>query len=346
MGNKMKNWFLLACIVFFPLSIFACTEFSIGSEDNARVVGRSLEFAPLLTTQIQIVPKGKQFQSTAPNNQKGMGWTNPLAYISLVVQPANSAIDGFNEKGLSIGALWFPGTQYPQDPKNAPEKTVSVADVGSWILGNFSSVQEAKEALSKIQIYTAAVPGFAEMPPIHLSLQDASGQAAVLEFIDGKMQLFDNPIGVLTNAPDFPWQLTNLRNYINLTALNAQPIKLDGTVLGGTGQGSGLLGIPGDWTPPSRFVRIAIYKQALAKPKNAQGAVLAAVHLLNSVDIPYGTIRAFKDRDYDYTQWIVIKDLTNKQLYYRTYGDQTIRKVDFAANLTNPQTIPIANTAP
>ena len=82
--------------------------------------------------------------------------------------------------------------------------------------------------------------------------------------------------------------------------------------------------VPGDWTPPSRFVRMAIFKQTLVPPADAEAATLAAIHILNTVDIPYGAICGKDNKDYDFTQWIVVKGLRNKKIYYRTYNDQNI----------------------
>lgn len=315
---------LLAIIYILPFSGFACTDFMIKSQDNAYIVGRSLEFGQILPVQIQVFSKGETVQSLAPQAQKGLSWTNKYSYIGLLVLPSKALMDGFNDQGLSVGALWMPGTEYPPLPPVPTDNKIFFADLGSWLLGNFASVEEATAALSKVSIYASYIPGFKEIPPIHLSIQDATGKSVALEFIKGKMYIFENPVGVLTNAPELLWHLTNLRNYINLSALNAGNVNIDGTVLEPTGQGSGLLGIPGDWTPPSRFIRTALFKQALVTPRDANAAVLAALHLLNTVDIPYGAIRATKDHDFDFTQWIVVKDLTNKKLYYRTYGNQNI----------------------
>lgn len=324
--NILKAFLIGLCVI--PSMGSACTDFLITSEDKTSVVGRSMEFGQVLPMQIRIFPKGERFQSMAPNQQKGLAWTNQYAYVGLIFKPAQVVVDGFNEKGLSVGALWMPGTQYPNPSNQSSEAVLFFADVTAWLLGNFASIEESKEGLSRISIYAASIPGFAEIPPIHLSIHDASGKSAAVEFIEGKMKILDNPAGVLTNAPNLSWHLTNLRNYINLSALNVKEVNIDGTVLEPTGQGTGLLGIPGDWTPPSRFVKTAIFKQALKIPKNANETVLAAIHLLNTVDIPYGGIRDSKGTVFDYTQWIVVKDLTNKKLFYRTYGNQNIKGLD------------------
>lgn len=336
--NRVKNVFWLLssafslafCLLPSALCLFPCTDFILKSQDGACVVGRSMEFGEILPVQIQIFNKGIPFQSTAPNYQKKLSWISKYSYIGIVFKPAKAVLDGFNERGLSFGALWMPGTQYP-NPEEAHASTLFFADLGAWLLGNFATVDEAKTALSKIQVWADKIPGLPGIAPLHLSIHDASGKSAVVEFLEGVMRIDNNPIGVLTNAPEFPWHLTNLRNYLNLTTVNAQPVTINGTILQPTGQGSGLKGIPGDWTPPSRFVRTAFLKQALITPKDAEAAVLAAIHLLNSVDIPYGVIRlsSTTPSPSDFTQWIVVKDLANKALYYRTYADQNIQMINF-----------------
>lgn len=312
---------------------FACTDFVLKSNDNNYVVGRSLEFAMILNTQAKLFEKGQSIQSRISNNQPGIKWVSKYSYVGMFVQPGDTVIDGFNDQGFSIGVLWMPGAKYPKiDTTTSLEKTIRFTDLSSWLLGNFSTVEEAKQGLSNIHVFADNVKGFSDIPPIHLSLHDAKGKSAVIEFLNGKMHVFDNPVGVLTNAPEFPWHLTNLRNYINLSAINARTVNIDGTVLAPTGQGTGLLGLPGDWTPPSRFVRAALFTQAIQPPKDAKEAVLAAIHLLNTFDIPYGTVRGSKDGDFDFTQWIVIKDLTNKKLYVRTYTNQNIQEIDLLNN--------------
>lgn len=299
---------------------FSCTDFILKAKDNSTVVGRSMEFGEILPTQVKIVERGEE-------NKEGLQWKSKYKYVAMFLMPARIVIDGFNEKGLSIGALWMPGTQYPAQT-GSKDNSLSFKLIGAWALGNFATVDEVKANLEKVTIFAESIPGFSSIPPIHLSIHDATGKSAVVEFLNGKMVITDNPIGVLTNAPEFSWHMTNLRNYINLSPVNAKTLAIDGTVLEPTGQGTGLMGIPGDWTPPSRFVRTAIFKQILTTPDNAKNAVLSAIHLLNTVDIPYGAIRGDKTTDFDFTQWIVIKDLANKKLYVRTYPDQNIQTID------------------
>lgn len=339
--------------VLFFLGLFtrvgyACTDFVLINDNKNVVVARSMEFAQNLESEILVYPKGLKNVSILDNNQKGFSWTSKYAVIGMTCFGEEKFIsDGMNDQGLSFGLLFFPGAKYPPLRSDNKSNMINFDDVGCWILGSFVTVEEVKGALQKIQIWFHEIPQLKEIPPLHLSIHDASGKSLVVEFINGKMEISDNPIGVLTNAPKFEWMETNLRNYINLTAVNSKTVQIDGTVLDPTGQGSGLLGIPGDWTPPSRFVRIALFKNSVQKTKTPVENRNLAFHLLNTVDIPYGVIRDSGGKDFDFTQWIVVKDLSDKKFFYRTYKDLSIKSIDFikvAQNLKQPKKFPMIGT--
>lgn len=322
------NFFKSISILLFPCWMaWACTDLAITSKDGAWINGRSMEFALPMQTKISLHPKGISHQSKAPGGEKGVSWTSKYGYVSMDCLEEGFTVDGMNEQGLSMGALWFPGVEYPQ-PKTSTAHCIVLQDLGPWILGNFSTVDEVKAALPSLNVWAEAIEPIG-IPPLHLTIHDKNGHHLVVEFVDGHMNILDNPMAVLTNAPRFEWHLTNLRNYINLSALNAPPMNLHGTHVQQLGQGTGLLGLPGDWTPPSRFVKAALLTAFAAQPGTAQAAVNLAEHLLNTFDIPIGTVRGSSDpSSFELTQWVVIKDLKNKLFYYRTYEDLTLRSID------------------
>ena len=112
---------------------------------------------------------------------------------------------------------------------------------------------------------------------MHFVVHDRSGKSVVIEPTDKTLKIFDNPLGVMTNSPTFDWHMTNLRNYINLTVTNVPPIDLGGVTLAQFGQGSGLRGLPGDFTPPSRFVRAVAFSQSALQADTATQSILAGV---------------------------------------------------------------------
>ena len=140
----------------------------------------------------------------------------------------------------------------------------------------------------------------------------------------------------MSNSPAFDWHMTNLRNYVSFSPVNRPPLDLGSVKVLGFGQGSGMLGIPGDFTPPSRFIRAVAYSASVLPAKTGSEAVLQAFHILNNFDIPKGATReAAKDEHgnivADYTLWTSVIDLRAKRFYFRTYENSQIRSVDLAA---------------
>lgn len=343
----MKHHFgLIALLMSFVTQIQSCTDFLLQTKDGAYINGRSMEFAMDLQTTLSIHARGENHTSKAPSGSNGIQWTSKYGYLAATAFGKPLVVDGLNEAGLSFGALWLPGTEYQNIETRESKRALDFTDFGDWILGNFSTVDEVKEALKQIRVWGHPVAPLKSTPPLHVALHDATGNSLVVEFINGEMKVYDNPIGVLTNYPPFDWQLINLQNYIKLSAVNAEPINVGGVVIGQTGQGSGLLGIPGDWTPPSRFVRIVTLERFAVPGVNALEGVNLACHLLNSVDIPLGAVRK-KENDSstgDYTQWILIKDLTNQVVYFRSYHDLNLKAINLKQlNFDKPSTkaIPI-----
>lgn len=178
----------------------------------------------------------------------------------------------------------------------------------------------------------AIMEKFGAPTPMHYVVADASGGSIVIEYTKGQLSIFDNKVGVMTNSPTYDWHLLNLRNYANLQPLGAWPARsINGVSIAPFGAGSGMLGLPGDFTPPSRFVRAVAYVHTMDPVKDAQEGVSAAATMLNNFDIPKGLVREGKsEEDYHlgFTQWSVIGDMRNKVYYYWTMYDRRMRSVD------------------
>ncbi|MBI4708066.1 MAG: choloylglycine hydrolase family protein [Candidatus Omnitrophica bacterium] len=332
MLNKLATKFWLALILFLALSVnavFACSDFQIKAKDSSIIIGRSMEFAVDLHSHVVVVPRDRQFTSVNDKGVKGISWTNKYGFLGIdAFNVKNSYVEGFNEKGLAFDALMFTGAKY--QPAIAG-KFVTISDFGSWVMGNFANVDEVKEALPKINVAGIKLKEANGELYLHIALHDAVGKNLVIEFIDGEVKVYDNPLGVMTNRPEFSYQLNNLRNYINLDAHDKKDKVIRGIKIEPTGVGSGMLGLPGDWTPPSRFVRLALSVDEALPSANSEEAINLAQHILNIVDIPKGVIKenpALLITLEGYAQWVVIKDLTNKVLYYKTYENTALKKVD------------------
>lgn len=322
----MVRWLLIVLLGWMGVA-FGCTDFVVEAADGTRVNGRSLEFATELESQVKVFPRGRRVVSMSSDEKPGVEWVSKYGYVGVTCLGQDFSMDGLNEKGLSFGLLWLPGTEYPTIAKTELRRGLDFVDLGAWILGNFCNVAQVKEGLKKVRVWGHPVPPLPGIPPVHVAVHDVDGNSLVIEFVKGQMKVYDNPNSVLTNSPPFDWQIVNLSNYLNLSAENAAPVERYGYTLNPPGQGSGLLGIPGDWSPPSRFVRMSTYLRFAKEVADAEGAVILTQHLLNAVDIPLGEIRA-QNGEEDYTQWTVVKDLTNRVFYFRSYNDLTLKKID------------------
>lgn len=325
---------LLAATLLTPQLASACTSFLIRTADDGAVYGRTMEFGFELKSRAMIIPRNQKLSSTGPDGKPAMRWTGKYAAVGLNALGMTALVDGMNEKGLAGGLLYFPGYAGYTDPAKAdPAKSIAPWDFLTWALTNYATVAEVKAALADIAVIDVVQETLKIAPPLHYTLHDATGASLVIEPVDGKLEVYDNPLGVMTNSPSFDWHLTNLSNYVKISSVNAPPLEIGGVTIPPLGQGSGLLGIPGDSTPPSRFVRALGYTLSAAPVPSGPESVRLAEHILNNFDIPKGWVRAHgqDSEPLEYTQWSSVADLANLSYYVKTYNDPVLRGIDLKA---------------
>ena len=246
-------------------------------------------------------------------------------------------IDGQNSEGLSISANYLPGfTKYQNVDKNSA-KYVSIIDSTTFILSQAANVEQAKKLLEEYKVWSdksIIINGIA--PDLHFLITDKSGAGLVVEYIKGKVKFYDvnSNVKVMTNAPTYDWQLLNLKNYMSLNNHTPTNLKISDVINTDKHKktiqdisgfiGGGLLGIPGDYSPASRFVRtaaIAYYANNKA-PKSDNNLVSKVTHVLHNVDIPKGVVgdELQGKKVFDHTAYVVAKDLNNNKLYITTYN--------------------------
>lgn len=320
---------ILCALQALPLA--ACTGIKLHAKDGSLVHGRTLEFGVQIDMSTVVVPKGYAFTGTTPDGS-GMSYHAKYGAVGAIAFDTMAMLDGMNEKGLAVGTFYFPGSaQYTSISSANHFKALSPVDFPNWILTQFATVDEVKAGLPNVVIVPTIYKEWGPAaPPFHYIVYDKSGKCLVIEPIGGKLVTYDNRLGVLTNSPSFDWHLTNLRNFINLTPFNVKPLRIDGLELAPFGQGSGMVGMPGDFTPPSRFVRASIFSVTATPSDTAPEAILQTFHILNQFDIPVGAARQDEGGviHSDYTQLTCARDPQALKYYFKTYNDQTIKVVD------------------
>ena len=241
--------------------------------------------------------------------------------------------DGVNEMGFGAAVLYFPGyAQYDSpDPEDSSRPAVTALELTGFLLGLSASVEEAASILRTIRIVGAEDSITGTVAPLHWLVADRTGKSMVIEKTADGLHLMDNPVGVLSNSPDFQWHLTNLRNYMNLSSTQEQPQTWGSLELTPFGQGGGSFGLPGDYTPPSRFVRTAFLKTHTTHSGRQGGS---------SHDLfPYNGKCQYPKRPghhrSEYTGLYPVHGLINlssREYFFKTYGSSCITSASLPGN--------------
>lgn len=318
--------FLLAVVVIIAATskTDACSDFRLNTSSASVVTGRTMDFAADLNSVMEVIPRGSTFQELPVFNCSDCPdykWASKFGFVALNMFGISVAADGMNEVGLSAAELYLPGTEYPvpdkpSDANAAISQKPIVTSVCTFILGNFATVDDVREGLSHVQIaeYDEQIAAFlvgktAELGrvPLHISVHDATGKSLVIEFLKGKVVLYDNVNQVLTNDPPLDQQLKALEK-------------------------NGFGNFPGGYGATERFIRLSVLNRAVPfgyhnSPDTStflaatqeQRDVADTLHLLNTVVRPPSA---------EATEWSIVRDHSRKKLYIRSSVNQVLRQVD------------------
>jgi choloylglycine hydrolase len=311
-----------------------CTGIKIKPKDGSVIFARTLEFGVDAGCKPAGIPAGIEHVGSAPEDKPGLVWTSKYAAIGMDVMGSGLLLDGFNEKGLSVGAFNFSEFAVYQDVTPADyEKCLNCFELAPYLLTTAATVDEAIAALREIKLVDMPLKEFhnARMQ-FHWRVGDQSGRTVAIEYMDGELHVIENPLGAIANSPNFTWHLTNLTNYINLSPHAWPDVELENLTLKPSSLGSGMNGLPGDFTSPSRFVRAVAFQETYAPSATADEGIKTAFHILNLFDIPKGaSVQRAGGVDYpDITQVTVAGDVTNGRYFFRTFENSQIRMITMA----------------
>ena len=233
-----------------------------------------------------------------------------------------------NEKGLYMAGLNLPGSAwYEPDP---PEGCDAVApyELIPWVLGSCATLAEAKARLARFRPLGVPLAAGLSLAPLHWHIADRTG-ALVLEATREGVRLYDDPVGVLTNNPPFPFHQLNLRQYQHLTARPTENRLAPGLPLETFGQGMGAIGLPGDASPASRYVRAAFCKLNAPDPGGELERVSDFFHLLDAVAMVRGSVLTPEGK-WDMTTYACCFSADAGTYYYKTHSNSRLSAVRLA----------------
>ncbi len=245
--------------------------------------------------------------------------------------------DATNEKGLSMAGLNFAGFADYKEPVGNKDN-VTPFEFIPWILGQCSTIAEAKELLNKINLVNINFSENLPLSPLHWLIADKESSIVVESMKDG-LHIYDNPVGVLTNNPSFDYHLFNLNNYRSLSSKTPTNTFSDAIELNEYSRGMGGIGLPGDLSSMSRFVKAAFTKLNSVSGESESESISQFFHILGSVEQQKGLCDV-GDGKYEYTIYSSCCNVDKGIYYYRTYENSQISAIDMnKEDLEGKQTV-------
>ncbi|MCH2228712.1 MAG: choloylglycine hydrolase family protein [Crocinitomicaceae bacterium] len=309
-----------------------CTGITLKSTNESFIQARTMEWGAFdMQPELLVFPRNYSFQVELQDEIIGMKWEGKYGFVGINALQDPRVADGLNEKGLAVSALYLPGyASYQPFEKDKNRSSISPAEVALLLLSSCESTQDVRDLLSKVKVVPKPEKEIGGITaPLHYLISDKNGNSIIVEYTDQQLNIYNNAVGVLTNSPSYPWHLTNLKNYISIGVDEIEPLKVGEIEISPTGAGSGMLGLPGDYTPPSRFVRATAMRNSAVPLENGERAISEAFRILNNFDIPIGTLGAKHDPSIlGDTQYTVAADTKSLKYYYRTMNNHRIRVID------------------
>ncbi len=312
--------------------IIPCTGIRLHTQDNSVIYARTLEWRKKLNPHAIIIPRNTEYTGTSTAHKQGLHWTTIYTFTGITIGDLPFVIDGVNEQGLAAGLFSFRDDIEYHIPDENTENDLAPWELVTYILSTCSTVDEIKARIADIKIVPVYFELAEEIPPLHYVVHDSNGECIVLEHSYHTFKIYHNPLGIITNSPTFDWHMTHLNTYLNPSfddhktahftdiTKNQPPFK--------PLHESYALGLPSDFSSPSRFIRAAIYTLCSPVAETGYAGVLQAFHILNQFDIPKGAHRYNVQDYFTYTHWTSVANLKEKKYYFRTHENQRIRMID------------------
>lgn len=294
MSDFFSRWIAFVIILCAYTNTFSCTSVFANDKGPIRVAARSMDLyisdTPLILTQSRGVTHSGQA------GEHSLIWKSKYGSLVVTAFHTSTVSDGINEKGLAAHLLYLTGSEYPKS--NSTSLKISNALWAQYVLDNYATVDEVVNNMKNIHLVATKIHG--RTWPIHLSIEDASGDSAIIEFIQGEAKIYHgNQYRVMTNEPAYSIQLANLKNYKSF---------------------GGERSLPGDTDPLSRFVRVATYLKTLPKSTTEIDAVAGILSVIRSAMVPFGAVDTSGNKTEDAwpTRWITVADVTNKLYFFNS----------------------------
>lgn len=284
--------------------------------------GRTLDYEISYGDKVVITPRNYAFDL-----RNGGKIENHYAIIGMacVMEDYPLYYDAVNEKGLGIAGLNFVGNAHYGKPAEGMDN-ITQFELIPWLLGKCATVKEARAALERMNIIDTPFTKNLPVAQLHWIIADKD-ECITVEAVKEGLKIYENPVGVLTNNPPFNYQMFNLNNYMHLAVENRENTFAEELNLNQYSRGMGGMGLPGDLSSQSRFVRVAFVKMNSLSGDSEEESISQFFHILGSVDQQRGCCKLDGGK-YEITLYTSCCNTAKGIYYYNTYGNHRINGVD------------------
>lgn len=326
---------MLSALLVTSFSTVACSSLAITDSQNHVYHGRTLELAEPLPSWLTYYPKQTSFQKKTPDGKDGISYKAKYDIIAISTEiyfdgDDHNIFQGMNSGGLSFSANMMDEADLTPLDTAVYDKAIPVTAIGEWALANFSDVEQVKKAVNEGYFWAPTLKNFGNLKsPFHYAFYDKKGGSIVVEAREGKLHVYDNPTRVMTNGPDFPWHLTNLNNYSQLTNIDRSSSVLGGIKVSQPDSGIAASALPSSDTSVGRFIRGVYYTTYAQKATSSVEAMNTLAHVMNrfdrTKDITEDTMgesgKNSTQTASEYTVWTSLSDLSQGVMMVRGYKD-------------------------
>ena len=291
---------LLAVMIALLIAVsplFCCSGFSWQTADGLHLLGRTYDmFGTLEGNRITVIAPGYELETSPSGN--GEKVVMEYGFVGNAILGSASPIftDAINEEGLMGTLQNFPGYGYYDTNKGEGNLDLHPAFFIPYMLGTCKTLDEVEKKVETLNLTGEEI--FGAHMSVHYLFSDRTGEAIIIEPDEGGITVHRNTIGVMANAPDYNWQVTNLKNYVAVSNLDTHPVDILGKEFSAFGVGTGgSFGLPGSYSSPSRFVRLAFAKEFSPLGSNEVDGVTRMFNIFSVVNVPEGMLKEDADHD-------------------------------------------------
>ena len=312
-----------------------CTALTLNNKKTF-LFGRNMDIETSFGQKVVITPRNftipMRFQKPIKQKYAVIGMASPMKDVEHNNIDYPLYAEAANEKGLAVAGLNFPATaHYPKPGEIKGAFELTPYEVIPYLLSQFTTTKEVKDFFVKnnVQIVHKSFAPNIPVAPLHFIVSDKMEDSIVIEPCKDGLKVYENTLGILTNNPTFDWQTINLSFYQNIKTKQSDDVEWIGEKLDPFGQGFGSVGLPGDWTPPARFVRTSYLKNSSPIEEDKNKMITQFFHILDNVAMVKGSIIVDTPRGekFDITLYTSCIDLNEGVYYYKSYDNNQINVI-------------------